>query len=384
MRKIARDCKNRAFHFTSRVPNFIPFSRPHSPFLPPPLHHPPPPFSPPDRDKGATASPFFPPDRRFTEGVTSATLVIPGIVLLLGAIALALAAVVGWMAVLTRPVNIVALATSAQAAGPDGSPCADRPLPSLQPRGLQLYAAARMDPRLVRVPFFASLAGSALCLLSVVSWIAVSISPPLGWALLDLAWAAWIGAFAAVCGAVACAFFAVDLWRRVDIREAARAQLNAHGRAISAGFDRRGIPRRSMDFTHLGHPTGGSTPERLASQAIAELAGVEVDPSPPASEASAGPMGGASLSAVAAAKDGGSAGHAPSVDGSYASSALTGDTEMTAETAETAEAGGSGSRSRGGGDARHEQQQEQQRGGTNGTGGVIETDPQQQSPGPHA
>lgn len=133
----------------------------------------------------------------------------------------------------------------------------------------------RFSAKIVQYPFTCSIAAAVCALLAVVLWLIVSTAS-LGWELADISWATFVAALGFVSSATSAVFFGIELRKPVDVRSNLALQVHPEdGRTVSAGYDRTGRPRRSMDFDHLGMPaTAAMDPlaEDRAALAIAHIA----------------------------------------------------------------------------------------------------------------
>jgi hypothetical protein len=241
------------------------------------------------RDQGSQASPFIPPDKRFFgggEGSTAAsssasssqTLILPGVLALAAAAAVGIAAAFAWGVELTRGRERVIVHLPAPSS-PSSSQTGAGTAPPVR-------LSAPVHPSVksisvLRLPTRAGLVGSLLGALAGGLWLGLSVSPVLGWSVLDARWPPLMclgGSVASLAGAIVWARGLRLAHTETSLVAALGERVGPDGRAVPGGFDVRGRPRRPEDFDHLGRPVvAGSTSVsdptgKAAEAAVRELA----------------------------------------------------------------------------------------------------------------
>lgn len=246
-----------------------------------------------ERDKGSTASPLFFPDQRFLIGKSSSPfpLVIPAIFLIIATCGTFIATALGWYMTFTRPTNILNLSSVVARIGIGSS--VGRPLDTQAvPRHGKTHQSSQaiiendiltmatpslypqLSPFWAKLPMYSTLCSTVTIIFSIISWILVLILY-LRWSFLSISWGVWINLLNGVICGTACYFF----WKNdavstsmVTVAETLQNQLQSSHplndstlttvpKLISAGYDKYGYPRRSIDYNHLGHPWNpGSDP----------------------------------------------------------------------------------------------------------------------------
>ena len=199
----------------------------------------------------------------------------------------------GWYIIFTRPTNIINISSllplyfskqqtistaSNQNTNTPSIPSIPTTInttttPTLPPLRTLIEPHGKVSSTLLVLPYYFMLINTLCIILAICIWLLILIIY-LSWNILTISWGIYVNILNVGISSIACYFWYKEMTIIPSITESLQNQLqspssslvtntkldtttipsSSYPKPISAGYDKYGHPRRSMDFNHLGHP----------------------------------------------------------------------------------------------------------------------------------